>query len=112
VELVEQVGVGLEAGQVTLDQVEGEPAVGDHAVPVGHQVVLGHRREAGQVGLLEAVGVDPGEPVAVPGRGRLGDPHQVAQPVPPLLAQPLGRPAQPGDVLGHQGRQLGQVSKA
>jgi hypothetical protein len=72
VEVVEQVGVGLEAGQVAVDQVEGEPAVGDHAVPVGHQVVLGHRRQTGQVGLLEGIEVDAGQPVAVPWRGRLG----------------------------------------
>jgi hypothetical protein len=110
VELVEQVGVGLEPGQVALGQVEGEPAVGDHPVPVGQQVVLGHRRQAGQVGLLEAIGLDPGQPVAVPGRGRLGHPEQVAQAVSALLAQPLGRPAQPLDVLGHEGRQVGQVS--
>ena len=111
-EMVEQVGVGLEAGQVALDQVEGEPAVGDHAVPVGHQVVLGHRREAGQVRLLEAAGVDAGQPVAVPGRGRLAARQQVAQPVPPLLPQPLGRPAQPLDVLGHEDGQVGQVPLA
>jgi PadR family transcriptional regulator AphA len=33
----------------------------------------------------------PGEPVAVPWRGRLGHPEQVARPVPALLAQPVGR---------------------
>jgi hypothetical protein len=109
VEPVEQVGVGLEPGQVALDPVEAEPAVGDHPVPVGHQVVLGHRGQAGQVGLLEPVGVDPGQPLAVPGRGRLGHPEQVAQAVPPLPAQPVGRPAQPLDVLGHEGHQGGQV---
>jgi hypothetical protein len=91
VEPVEQVGVALQPGRVALDQVEGEPAVGDHLVPVGHQVVLGHRGQPGQVGLLEAVGVDPGQPLAVPGRGRPGHPEQVAQAVPPLLAQPVGR---------------------
>jgi hypothetical protein len=112
VELVEQEGVRLEPGQVVLDQVEGQPPVGDHGVPVGHQVVLGHRGEAGQVGLLEAVEVDPGQPVPVPGRGRPGDPQQVAQVVPPLPAQPLGRPVQPLGVLGQQGRQVGQVSLA
>jgi DNA-binding PadR family transcriptional regulator len=100
VELIEQVGVGLHPGQVALDQLQGEPPVGDHPVPVGHQVVLGHRGQAGQVGLLEAVRVDPGEPVAVPWRGRLGHLEQVAQPVPAFLAQPVGRPAQPLDVLG------------
>jgi hypothetical protein len=109
VELIEQVGVGLHPGQVALDQLQGEPPVGDHPVPVGHQVVLGHRGQAGQVGLLEAVRVDPGEPVAVPWRGRLGHLEQVAQPVPALLAQPVGRPAQPLDVLGHEGRQVGHV---
>jgi hypothetical protein len=112
VELAEQVGVGLEPGQVALDQVEGEPPVGDHGVPVGHQIVLGHRGEARQVGLLEAVGVDPGQPVPVPGRRRPGDPQQVAQAVPPLPAEPLGRPAQPLGVLGQQGRQVGQMSLA
>jgi hypothetical protein len=112
VELVEQVGVALQAGQVALDQVQGEPSVGDHAVPVGHQVVLGHRREAGQVRLLEAAGVDAGRPFAVPGRGRRGPRQQVAQAVPPLLPQPLGRPAKPLDVLGHEDGKVGQVSKA
>jgi hypothetical protein len=42
VELIEQVGGGLHPGQVALDQLQGEPPVGDHPVPVGHQVVLGH----------------------------------------------------------------------
>jgi hypothetical protein len=60
VDLVEQVGVGLQPGQVALDQVEGEPPVGDHLVPVGHEVVLGHRGQAGQVA----------QPLAAPGRRR------------------------------------------
>jgi hypothetical protein len=112
VEVVEQVGVALEPGQVAIDQVQGEPGVGDHAVPVGHQVVLGHRREAGQVRLLETAGVDAGQAVAVPGRGRLGPRQQVAQAVPPLLPQPLGRPAQPLDVLRHEDGKVGQVPLA
>jgi hypothetical protein len=65
--------------------------------------------QPGQVGLLEAAGVDPGQPVAVPGGGRPGHPEQVAQPVAALDGQPLGRPAQPLDVLGHQAGQVGQV---
>ena len=89
VDLVEQVGVGGEPGDVALDQLEPEAAVADDAVPVGHQVVLGHRRDGGQVLLAEGVRVDPGEPLAVPRRRRLGHPQQVAQALGALLPQPL-----------------------
>jgi hypothetical protein len=109
VELLQQVAVGLQPGQVALDQVEAEPAVGDHLVPVGHQVVLGHRRQAGQVGLLEPVGIDPGQPPPMPGGGGSSHPQQVAEALAPLPGQPLGRPAEPLDVLGEQARQLRQV---
>jgi hypothetical protein len=94
---------------LAVDQVEAEPAVGDHLVPVGRQVVLGHRRQAGQVGLLEAIGVDPGQPSAVPWRRGRGHPQQVAEALASLLGQPLGRLAEPLDMLGEQAGQVGQV---
>ena len=43
VKLVEQVGVGRQAGEVGLDHVARQPPIGDDLVEVVHEVVLGHR---------------------------------------------------------------------
>jgi DNA-binding MarR family transcriptional regulator len=48
VELVEQVGVGLEPGQVALDQGEGEPVVGDHP----HSQIDAETERLARLGLL------------------------------------------------------------
>jgi len=66
VELVQQVGVGGEARQVALHDLQRQASVGDDGVPVAHQVVLGHRREQRELLLDEGLRVDPGEALAVP----------------------------------------------
>jgi hypothetical protein len=99
--LAEQQGrLGRRGGQVPLDQVPGQPPVGDGRVEVLHQLRLGHDRQPGQVGQLEPARVDAAQPGRVEGRALDGAGQQGPQPVPLEGGQLAGAPAQAPDVAG------------
>jgi hypothetical protein len=97
--------LGVGGGKGLIDQVAGEPPVGEHLRQRRHHVGLGHHRQAGQVGRLQPVEVDPGQAPAVEGRMGDGVGQQAAQPVLPGSLELLGVPAQPLQVLGNPGEQ-------
>jgi len=96
--LVEQVGVGRERVEVTLDEVTREPRIGDDRVEVGHEVPLGHDGHAPQIGLGHPRRVEVRETVPVPWRRRLRMRDELAQPSLALGAQLLRRPLHPCEV--------------
>src|SRR6266545_3763581 len=91
---------GSGRGQCLLDEVAGEPLVGEHLLQRGHHVGLGHHGQARQVGRLEPVDVDPGQPTAVEGCVRDGVGEQPAEPVLLGSVDLLGAPCQPLQVVG------------
>ncbi len=110
--LVEQVHRGLARGrQVVLHDLAGHPAVGDDVVEGRHHLGLRHGGERRQVVELERVRVDADQPVSVEGRALLGHGQEVTQPVALVLRDPLGGPAQPGDVLRRGCRQGGTMAE-
>ena len=66
-ELVEEVGLSDEGVDVGLNELSRKPRIGENPVEVFHHVVLGHRRDACQVGLGRGCRVDGGEAPGVPG---------------------------------------------
>ena len=113
VELIEQVGVAVEPFQVAStwrSRVSQWSVATRSQLAIRSSLVIGGRpaRSASST----ASGSTPASRSRCQGEDCLATPEGDRQPVASFLAQPVSRPAQPLDVLGHQGGQVGQVPLA
>ena len=84
----QQIGVGSKAGEMIFHAAQAETRVGHHLVEMRHQLVLRHRGNGAEIGLIEAGDIQRPEPPAMPGRALASQLEQAAQPplsVPPEL---------------------------